>query len=211
MKFNFIKAISLMLVIVMLCFVNLPVNSLNDEITLNPQEQENSVISVSSNSFKGFDVNQVYVSRFLNMLNHNYVYGESFQFVESMINDSMPALLNLRESEEDSIISEEIVSDYMYNMYGIENIDYSSVNSNFERIEGYVYIVPRGYSLYNHEIAAVTTNEDGSFTVLTEVTVKPHDSVEYTDICETLFVKNEKSQFGFSIIRSNIGAASLAL
>ena len=48
------------------------------------------------------------------------------------------------------------------------------------------------------------SNEDGSFTVLSAVTVNPHDDGEYLAEAETLFVKNEKSAFGYNIIYSNI-------
>ena len=211
MKKNIIKSIALLLVVVMFCFVNLPVSSVNSAPQSDIISQKTNVINVSSVVKKSLDINEVYAARFLNMLNHNFVYDDSFKSVEDIVNDSMPALLNLRESEEDAIISETIVSDYIYNMYGIEDIDYSSINTEFERIEGYVYIIPRGFSVYKHEIAAITENEDGSFTVLTEVTISSHDSSAYTDVCETLFVRNEKSSFGFSIIRSNIGANTIAM
>lgn len=210
MKSNVIKSVAIVMAIVMLCFVNMPSKSLNAVSKIEDSTNTVSVMTVSSDLKKNININEVYAARFLNMLNHNYVYGDSFKSIEAMVNDSMPALLSLRENEEDCVISEQIVSDYIFNMYGIDTIDYSMINSDFERIEGYVYIIPRGFSVYSHEIAAITQNEDGSFTVLTEVTVSSHDSGTYTDVCETLFVRNEESQFGFSIIRSNIGAAALS-
>ena len=169
------------------------------------------LITVNKTVNSDIDINQVYAARFLNMLNHNYVYGDSFKSLENMINDSMPALLNLRDTENDSFIAEQYVSDYIFNMYGIEISDYSDITSEFGKLEGYVYILPRGYSIYKHEISSILQNEDGSFTVITNVEISSHDAEPYKDVCETLFVRNERSAFGFSIIHSNIGQKSSAV
>lgn len=169
------------------------------------------LINVNKTINSEIDINQVYAARFLNMLNHNYVYGDSFKSLENMVNDSMPALLNLSDEENDSFIAEQYVSDYIFNMYGIEINDFSGINSDFEHLEGYVYILPRGYSIYKHQISSISQNEDGSFTVITNVEILSHDGEPYKDVCETLFVRNERSAFGFSIIHSNIGQKASAV
>ena len=210
MKKNWLKTVALVLAFVLLCIVNVPASSVVKTSDIEEVNSSDKVLTVADNVVSDFEVDEVYKARFLNMLNHNFVYGESFKSVEDMINDSMPALICYRENEDDSFIAEHFVSDYILNMYGIDFIDYSAVNAEFEQIEGMVYILPRGYSIYEHEITSVTLNEDGSFTVKTNVTITSHDSGTYNDVCETLFVRNELSQFGFSIIRSNIGAATVA-
>lgn len=207
MKSNFLKAISLCLIFVLVCVVNMPVSSV-EPVRVEEIKTAQKVITVADN---GFNVNEVYKTRFLNMLNHNFVYDEAFYSVEDIINDSMPALIKFRENEDDSFIAEYFVSDYIFNMFGIDFIDYSEVNADFEQIEGFVYIVPKGFATYEHEITSISENEDGSFTVLSNVKISSHDSGVYYDVCETLFVPNELSQFGFSIIHSNIGAKSLSI
>ena len=147
-------------------------------------------------------------SRFLNMLNHNYVYNDDFQIQEDIINSSMPALLNLREGD---FIDQSFVGDYIFNMYGIEITDFSEFNKDFPEMDGYVYIIPRGYTEYRHSIKTVSENEDGSFTVETEITLDSHDGASQTENCTSLFVKNESSSFGFSIIYSNISNNSSAI
>jgi hypothetical protein len=142
------------------------------------------------------------------MLNHNFVYNEAFETTDGVVNNSVIALL---EFAEDGYIAENYVSDYILNMYGIEGIDYSQINPEFDYIEGYVFVLPMGYSSYTHEIKSVTLNEDGSYTVKTLVKISSHDSGAYFEECESLFVKNEASQFGFSIIYSDLGAASVAI
>ena len=60
-------------------------------------------------------------------------------------------------------------------MYGIEIDDMSQLNAEFPQIDGYLYIIPRGYTTYSHSILSVEQNEDGSYTVVSNVTVKGHD------------------------------------
>ncbi len=210
MKINWLKTVALILVFVLLCIVNMPASSEVELLNIDTSKSSDKVLSVSDNSIFDFDVDEVYKARFLNMLNHNYVYDESFKSLEDMVNDSMPALICFRENEDDSFIAEQFVNDYIFNMYGIDFIDYSAINSEFEQIEGMVYILPRGFSKYEHEISSVIVNEDGSFTVKTNVKITSHDSGTYNDVCETLFVRNENSQFGFSIIHSNLGSITVS-
>lgn len=172
---------------------------------LNKNEQ--NVITISNGD--EFDSSKALESRFLNMLNHNFVYNESFYTEEAIVNESVKALLDMKEDENSSFIAEGIVADYVSNMYGIKITDFGSMNSDFPQKEGFVYIIPRGYSEFKHEIISVKENEDGSYTVKTNVSVATHDDGEKSEVCETLFVKNEASQFGFCIIRSDISAGEV--
>lgn len=149
-------------------------------------------------------------ARFLNMLNRNFVYDNSFDTVEDIANNSVIALLDMRDSNDDSFINKAIVSGFVYDMYGIE-IDFSSVNTQYQQKDGYFYIIPRGYEIYNHTITSVIENEDGTFTVTSNVEILSHGGTVVNDVCETLFVKNSDSQFGFNIVHSNIGAPAAAI
>lgn len=158
-----------------------------------------------------YDKTEVLKSRFLNMLNHNFVYDDNIEDVESIVNCSMPALLDMCESLDDSFISQDIVSAYIYDMYGVGIDDYSEINVNFPQKQGYVYIIPRGFTVYSHEMVSVVLNEDGSYTVKTKVYADAHDSEAENLECTTLFVENENSTFGFNIIRSDISSLSAAI
>jgi len=70
-------------------------------------------------------------TRFLNMLNHNYVYDDAIYSYEDMVNDSVIALLDMREDENSSYISQDIVNDYLYDMYGVTIDDFSEINKDF--------------------------------------------------------------------------------
>lgn len=142
---------------------------------------------------------EVLKSRFLNMLNHNFVYGEAFYSTESLINSSMPALLDLRDSEDEDFIAEKYVRDYVFNMYGLELGNIENINADFPTKKGFVFIIPRGFSVYSHELLKIKENEDGSFTVTTQVYIDDHDANENSLLCETLFAKNDASSFGFTI------------
>lgn len=210
MKKMVLAAVSICLVAtaVLLC-----VFSSEKNVSVVPSEisKENNVITVADKEKNAPDAAKVLETRFLNMLNHNFVYDDAFHSVEDVVNSSMPALLDLRESEDSFFIEESYVADYVYNMYGIEITDFSDINSEFERKEGYVYILPRGYEVYKHSIISVTENEDGTYAVKTKISVASHDGVDYIYTCESLFVRNPASQFGFNIVYSNILSDSMAI
>ena len=179
---------------------------IKSEIASKPQ-----AVTVADNQKSSADSASVLEARFLNMLNHNFVYDNAFDSVEDMVNGSMPALLEYADAENDSFIAENYVADYIFSMYGIEDIDFSGINTGFEQMEGYVYIIPRGFTKYNHKITAVIANEDGSYTVESKISAASHDDVNLVNTCTTLFVPNEKSAFGFNIIYSSLGDTSTAM
>lgn len=189
MKKKFIISLCITLVISCLSVVIIP---------------KNQVVSAQEAKTVSFDESKILETRFLNMLNHNFVYNDAFFTVEDIVNCSMPALLELRDTEDDSFIAQNYVSDYVYDMYGIEDIDYAVINTQFEQKTDFVYIIPRGFTVFKHTILSVTENEDGSFTVKTKVIADAHDSEEITDICTSLIVPNENSRFGYNIISSVI-------
>ena len=142
-------------------------------------------------------------ARFLNMLNHNFVYNDAFESVYEMTACSEVALL---DKAEDGYIKQSLIAGYLYNMYGVENVDFAAVTKDFPQRENYVYVIPRGFSVYKHSAPVITENEDGSYTVVTDVEISSHDSDVETAKATTLFVKNENSAFGFNIISSDISA-----
>lgn len=143
-------------------------------------------------------------ARFLNMLNHNFVYNDAFESVYEMTACSEVALL---DKAEDGYIKQSLIAGYLYNMYGVENADFAAVTKDFPQRENYVYVIPRGFSVYKHSAPVITENEDGSYIVVTDVEISSHDSDTETAKATTLFVKNENSAFGFNIISSDISAA----
>ena len=146
---------------------------------------------------------KVMESRFLNMLNHNYVYNDSFDDLEDIVNDSVIALLDMRDEEDSQYISQDVVNSYLYDMYGFTVDDFSDINKDFPQKDGYVFILPRGFSRYEHRALDIRTNSDGTYTFTTEVSVISHDGVMFTATAETVFVKNPNSAFGYNIVSSD--------
>lgn len=188
------NVISLILALIMLASFSV--------ISANPAEVDNTASAENATVSENFDKEKVLEARFLNMLNHSFAYDEELASVEDLVNCAVTALC-VTGGTDDSFIEESRVEDYLYNMYGVEVENLSSVNADFPKKDGYVYVIPRGYTVYKHTIGSVRLNEDGSYTVTTSVTLDSHDGKEEGKAV-TLFVKNSNSQFGFNIISSDI-------
>ena len=186
--------ISLILALIMLASFSV--------ISANPAEIDSTASAENATVSESFDKEKVLEARFLNMLNHSFAYDEELASVEDLVNCAVTALC-VTKGTDDSFIEESRVEDYLYNMYGVEVENLSSVNAEYPQKDGYVYIIPRGYTVYKHTIDSVRLNEDGSYTVTTSVTLDSHDGKEEGKAV-TLFVKNSNSQFGFNIISSDI-------
>ena len=147
-------------------------------------------------------------ARFLNMLNHNFVYNADFEDADTMVNQATLALLDLRDSTNEDYIKDTFVKGFVKDMYGIEITDMSEFNAQYPQLDGYVYIIPRGYTSYTHTIVSVEENEDGSYTVISNVISSDHDAIGNTQKAVSLFVKNASSAFGYNMIYCNIIADS---
>ena len=190
------KALSLLLSLIMLSICS----SLIAPIAVGGQP-----VAAATAQEKAENVNE---ARFLNMLNHNFVYNSDFEDADVIVNNSVLALLNLRDSENEDYINEAYVKGFVKDMYGIEIADMSALNAEYPQLAGYLYIIPRGYTSYEHKIVSVETNPDGSYTVVSDVVVGAHDSGAKAQKAVSLFVKNEASAFGYNMIYSNIVTAS---
>lgn len=163
-----------------------------------------SVITpVTANSKGTSKEEKVRNTRFLNMLNHNFVYNEDFDDVEKIVNNSVLAIVSQQKSKPE-YVEENIVCGFVKDMYGIEKIDTSLLNTKFPQKQGYIFVIPKGYTVYKHKIISVTLNEDGTYLVTTQISVDTHDCNTETLKAVTLFAKNENSSFGYNIVYSDI-------
>lgn len=153
------------------------------------------------------DKSAVLSARFLNMLNHSTAYDSALDSVTELVLSAQAALLQNGGNYE-SFIPEAELNAYLFSMYGVEGADYGAVTSGFPQKEGFVYIVPRGFSVYRHSSPNIAVNEDGSYTVTTEVEITTHDSGTEYATAKTLFVQNPASAFGFNIISSELTSAA---
>ena len=184
-----------------LCLVMLAVCS----SLIAPVITEGSQVSAATADEIQASVNE---ARFLNMLNHNFVYNSDFDNADTIVNNASLALLDLRDSANEDYIKETYVKGFVKDMYGIEIADMSSLNAEYPQLDGYLYIIPRGYTSYSHTIVSVEQNEDGSYTVVSDVSVSDHDAASKTQKAVSLFVENDESAFGYNMIYCNIVANS---
>lgn len=143
-------------------------------------------------------------ARFLNMLNDNFVYNSDFDDADAIVNNASLALLGLRDSDNQDFIADIYVKDFVKDMYGIEIADMSGINADCPQLEGYLYVVPRGYTNYKHTIVSVEENEDASYTVISDIVALNHDAQAKPQKAVSLFVKNSESAFGYNMIYCNI-------
>jgi len=184
-----------------LCLVMLAVCS----SLIAPVITEGSQVSAATADEIQVSVNE---ARFLNMLNHNFVYNTDFDNADTIVNNASLALLDLRDSANEDYIKDTYVKGFVKDMYGIEIADMSSLNAEYPQLDGYLYIIPRGYTSYSHTIVSVEQNEDGSYTVVSDVSVSDHDAASKTQKAVSLFVENDESAFGYNMIYCNIVANS---
>lgn len=143
-------------------------------------------------------------ARFLNMLNHNNNYNDDFKYIDTMVNNSVLSLLHLRDAENEDFIRADYVISFIKDMYGIDVVDVSELNAQWPQLDGYIYIIPKGFATYTHELTAMEKNEDGSYTVYTSVTADWHDGEPETFEAVSLMVPNSASSFGYVLIRCEL-------
>lgn len=138
-------------------------------------------------------------ARFENMLNHNKLYGNDFNDINKVVDNSILCLL---DKAEDEFIKKDLVESFVYNMYDLDIAEYKA-NPEAPEKSGCIFIMPKGYDEISHEIISVTQNGT-LYCVVSEMTIKTHEGEELKETCETVLLENEKSAFGYNIISSNI-------
>lgn len=139
-------------------------------------------------------------ARFLNMLNHNFVYDEDFTDFDKIVSG---AVLSCLSSREGNYIRENYVKGYVSDMYGIEIAAFNE-KAEVPHKDGFVYIQPMGFTRFEHKNIEVKENEDGTFTVLTSVTVRAHDGKPFTTSAVSLFAPKKESSFGYILVYSKL-------
>ena len=143
----------------------------------------------------------VLAARFENMLNNNTVYGDAFYDNQQLVNAAMIVLKGY--TDEDGFIKEEIVSAYIKDMYDIDVDINEKINKGYPQKEGYVLLIPRGHSEYNHTVTNIKEFDD-YILVTSKVLVKTHDNGSFNTTCETRFAKSDSNSFGYTIISSDL-------
>ena len=138
---------------------------------------------------------------FLNILNDNYVYGSDFDDIDDIVNCSVNKFK--ASVSDEGYISAKLLCDYVYDMYGIEIVDLSKLNPEYEYRPGFVYALP-AFTEYKHENVELSENEDRTVTAISDITVYSLDGNGEKLKAKSLLVKNENSKYGYNLVYSEI-------
>ena len=193
-----LKRLIVAVMLVAVLFVLPAATPINVNVTDTKVEVEATVYEVDESNA---DINaNIMKARFENMLNTNYLYGDDFESHKVIIENSILALL---DKSEDGEIDKALVLGFIADMYGLQ-VDPSAAEYDFAPAsEGKFVVIPRGYSEYKHTVTSVL-EEEGGYTVKSDVVVLTHDGEEYNTVSTTVIVPNEGSSFGYNIISSVI-------
>lgn len=136
------------------------------------------------------------IARLENMLDHNQVYNRDFDSTNDMVNNSIVALLD--RADEDGFIRSDIVEGFVYNMYGITLSEYT-VASDFPQKDGHIFVIPRGFEIYDHDITSVEIDGEFVYTDST-LTIQTHEGYTYEYSCRSIFKETIASAFGYNLI-----------
>ncbi len=140
-------------------------------------------------------------ARIENLLNNNNVYGEDFLNNEKLVN---LAAVSLRSyADQNGFIEESIITSYVKDLYDIDLFITDNINADMPKKDGYVYLIPRGFTKYSHSIVSVTESTD-YILVISNVTVYYHDGGCDTGVATTILVPNAQTAYGYNIIDSSI-------
>ncbi len=165
-----------------------------------PASVANAAVKSAKINTSASTPNKVLAARFENMLNHNYLYGSDFESDRFMIEDSILALLDQSENGQ---ISQDLVLGFIAGMYGRQVNPAAAVYDFLPADEGMFAILPRGYDAYSHTVTSIE-EIDGGYKVISSVVVSPCGGFDYTTTCESLFVLNQGSAFGYNLIAAEL-------
>lgn len=147
----------------------------------------------------------VATARFENMLNMNFVYGDDFCNNESLVNAA--AISVLGEVDDDGFIPSDSVTAFIKDFYDIDMVITKNINSSLPQRDGFVYVVPRGYTTYEHDVVSVIRDGD-YYSVVSSVKINLHTGESYIATANSVFMINHDSSFGYSLISSELDVAS---
>ncbi len=155
-----------------------------------------------------FDSEKVFESHIVNILNLNNVYGEDFTSNEKLVNK---AAISMRSyANANGFIEEAVIISFVKDMYDIDLVITDDINKDMPKREGFVYLIPRGYTLYSHNVLDIT--DMGEYlSVTSSVNVLYHDNYVEVGVATTKLVKNANCSFGYSIMDAQIVYNSFSL
>ncbi|MBQ0083698.1 MAG: hypothetical protein KBS52_02900 [Clostridiales bacterium] len=143
-----------------------------------------------------------------NLLNLNNVFGADFTDNELLVNR---AAINLKAlADDEGFIPESAITAYIKDMYDIDLSITDDINADMPKKEGFVYLIPKGYTTYSHEIIS-ETEQNGYLNVVSEVLITYHDGTQETATAKTVLIENPNCSFGYNILDCELDFGQTAL
>lgn len=156
---------------------------------------------------KKADPAKIAAAKIENMLNINNVFGDDFTDNEALVN--LAAINLLDYADDEGFIPEAKIVSFIKDMYDIDVVITDDINSDFPKKDGFVYLIPRGYTVFTHDIISIEYNGD-VITVISNVSARFHDGFENIGTAETILQKNPASAFGFNILNCELKTVTAA-
>ncbi len=138
--------------------------------------------------------------QFLNMLNLNFCYGDTFKSPEQI---AVSSAISLRDYAVDIPgyginVCKILTEGFIKSFYG-KDLDLTNVKTEYAP-EGFIALPCYEVGTQNHNIISVTETNDGEFEVVSSVTFVygGYDTEIYTAVSH--FVKNTDSEYGFNLL-----------
>lgn len=153
------------------------------------------------NAEGALDTELVFEAKLQNLININNVYGTDFTDNEKLTNRAAAALSGY--ADDYGFIPEQTVVSFVKDLYDIDLVITDDINADMPKKDGFVYLIPKGYTSLQHEILTI---EDMSsyYRVTSRVTLSSHDGETVTATAVTLIVENNTSVFGYNILNADI-------
>ena len=138
--------------------------------------------------------------QFLNMLNLNFCYGDTFKSPEQI---AVSSAISLRDYAVDIPgygidVCKILTEGFIKSFYG-KDVDLTNVKTEFAP-EGFIALPCYEVGTQNHSIISITETSGGEFEVVSSVTFiyGGYDTETYTAVSH--FVKNTDSEYGFNLL-----------
>lgn len=135
-------------------------------------------------------------ARLTHMLALNYNFDKDFKDDALIVEH---ALISLRDkADDDGFVKTDLVSKFISHMYGYE-VDLTSANTDgMPKKDGYIWIVPKGFTSYSYTITGIEEYE-GGLTATARVLSLAHDGEKEIFYITVDFIENNESCFGYNI------------
>ncbi len=139
----------------------------------------------------------VMTNRFENMLNSNFAFGDELSSVSQLL---LASEISLLSKAQDGVLGNSELIAFVKDMYGIDPSVYADEGKEVLCEDGVTRILPRGFSLYSHKITDFHENEDGTYTVYSDVEIENHDGEKEVKEAVSRFAPAPQSRFGYYLI-----------